>query len=307
MSSQKLSGLEMWNELVELAHQAKEWPAQELATILGVEISDLKEYLSDIGRSDSSIEFFRNKGHDWVRFDPEQLHFILPLNYQEWKALKGIFTTVEDPQLAGLKEKLTGVRVGESHRTSFAAVDEIHLLSVDTEVMSIIQQSIKEETSIRLQLKSNKTLELFANRLIHLEGQMCLIAEDVVDHCLTAISLTDISEIHEGSKRGNAQASSYEIEEFVMAIRSMGDQETRLILKIHEPDTVNLFPDYHFLGKPCMVKNPNGDLIWAAYVEPCAHLYEWLIGLGRRVEILDPVSFKQDYLDYCEEKLRNIA
>jgi predicted DNA-binding transcriptional regulator YafY len=56
-----------------------------------------------------------------------------------------------------------------------------------------------------------------------------------------------------------------------------------------------------------MVKNPNGDLIWAAYVEPCAHLYEWLIGLGRRVEILDPVSFKQDYLDYCEEKLRNIA
>ncbi len=307
MSSQKLSGLEMWNELVELAHQAKEWPTQELATILGVEISDLKEYLSDIGRSDASIEFFHDDGHDWVRFDPEQLHFILPLNYQEWKALKGIFTTVEDPQLSGLKEKLTGARVGESHRTSFAAVDEIHLLSVDNEVMSIIQQSIKEQTSISLQMNHNKSLELFANRLIHLEGQMCLIAEDVVDHCLTAISLSDISEIREGSKRGNAQASSYEIEEFVMAIRSMGDQETRLILKIHEPDTVNLFPDYHFLGKPCMVKNPNGDLIWAAYVEPCAHLYEWLIGLGRRVEILDPVSFKQDYLDYCEEKLRNIA
>lgn len=302
MSSQKLTGLEMWNELVELAHQAQEWPAQELAGALKVDVEDLREYLQDIGRNDSSIEFYSHQGHEWVRFNTAQLHFILPLNYEEWKALRAIFATNIDPQLEGLK-----TRMGHTHQSVLAVVDEIHLLSVDSEVMRLIQQSIKEQNSINIQTNHQKMMELFANRLIHLEGQMCLIAEDVVDHCLTAISLSEITEIHEGNKKGNAKASSYEIEEFIMAIRSMGDQETRLILKIHEPDTVNLFPDYHFLGKPCMVKNPNGDLIWAAYVEPCAHLYEWLISLGRRVEILDPVSFKQDYLNYCEEKLRNIA
>ena len=305
MSSQKLSGLEMWNELVELAHQAKEWPASELATVLGIDVRDLKEYLLDIGRNDSSIEFFADHGHEWVRFDLEQLHFILPLNYQEWKALRNIFSTSDDPELSSLKEKVTGTHMAEHHKNSF--VDEVHFLSVDNKVMSLIQQAIKEEISLCVKTNQDKMMELFANRVIHLEGQMCLIAEDVVDHCLTAISLSDIVELQQGSKRGCAKASSYEIEEFIMAIRSMGDHETRLILKIHEPDAVNLFPDYHFLGKPCMVKNPNGDLIWAAYVEPCAHLYEWLISLGRRVEILDPVSFKQDFLDYCEEKLRNIA
>jgi hypothetical protein len=56
-----------------------------------------------------------------------------------------------------------------------------------------------------------------------------------------------------------------------------------------------------------MITNPNGDLIWAAYVEPCEALYDWLITLGKRVEILDPIKFKDEYLTYCEEKLRKIA
>lgn len=103
------------------------------------------------------------------------------------------------------------------------------------------------------------------------------------------------------------KVTTFEVEEFITAIRAMNERETRLVLKIHDPQSTNLFPDHHFLGKPCMITNPNGDLIWAAYVEPCDALYEWLMTLGKNVEILDPIKFKEEYLIYCEEKLRKIA
>jgi hypothetical protein len=103
------------------------------------------------------------------------------------------------------------------------------------------------------------------------------------------------------------QLACFEVDDFVAAIRSMNEKETRLILKIHDPQSVNLFPDHHFLGKPCMITNPNGDLIWAAYVEPCCDLFEWLLGLGTNVEVLDPGKFKDEFLMYCEEKIRKVA
>jgi hypothetical protein len=87
----------------------------------------------------------------------------------------------------------------------------------------------------------------------------------------------------------------------------MNEKETRLVLKIHHPGSVNLFPDHHFLGKPAMVTNGNGDLIWAAYVEPCEALFDWVASLGEDVEILDPTNFKEEFLSYCEEKLRKVA
>lgn len=308
MSSTKLSGLQMWNELVELAHKAQEWPVAELSLSLGTNEEDLKSYLSDISNGNDAITFF-SEGHDeWVKFEVSEMHFILPLNYEEWKALRTLFNSVEvDDSLRDLKDNfLSGAEETASSLTVFSPEEAIKLYSLNSELIHSLHNCITEKKAIYLQT-DHKTLHIYPNRLIHLEGELCLIAEDNEDHCLTALSLSEVLSHKASVTPVNGKVSNYEIEEFISAIRSMNDQETRLILKIHDPDSVNLFPDYHFLGKPCMVKNPNGDLIWAAYVEPCSYLYEWLISLGRCVEILDPVSFKKDYLDYCEEKIRNIA
>lgn len=307
MGSQRFSGLQIWNELVELIQQAQEWPLTELATALSAKDEDLKEYLEDVSRGDSSIVFFHQNNQQWVKFDLEQMHFILPLNYEEWKSLRVLFQNVEiDPSLEELKGHLFHADHSRENKSFYAQVQEACMIPVDSELIQELQDCVEEKRACYLQT-SYKEIHLYPNRLIHLEGDLCLIAEDVEDHCLTAISLKEIKSCRQSPKAGDGRVSNYEVEEFISAIRSMNDQETRLILKIHDPDSVNLFPDYHFLGKPCMVKNPNGDLIWAAYVEPCSHLYEWLLSLGRRVEILDPVSFKQKFLDYCEEKIRNIA
>ncbi len=308
MSSQRFSGLQMWNELVELAQQAQEWPMKELAKHLGAKAKEVREYLEDVSSTDGAVTFFFRDNKEWIKFDLNQMHFILPLNYEEWKALKVLFNHVEDDSpLAEMKENFMGISPLElSHQKVYSQGEAISALSLNSELITCLQQCIEHQTASYIQT-SAKEIHLFPNRLIHLEGDLCLIAEDVEDRCLTAISIREISGWRESSKSGGWRVSNYEVEEFISAIRSMNDQETRLILKIHDPDSVNLFPDYHFLGKPCMVKNPNGDLIWAAYVEPCSHLFEWLLSLGKRVEILDPVSFKEEYLDYCEEKLRNIA
>ena len=134
-----------------------------------------------------------------------------------------------------------------------------------------------------------------------------MIAEDVNDHCLLVVPVNELVSVSNVDTTSHPRVSSFEIEEFIFAIRSMSERETRLILKIHDPQFLNLFPDHQFLGKPCMVTNPNGDLIWAAYVEPCEDLFEWLISLKSNVEILDPIKFKEEYLTYCVEKLRKVA
>ena len=308
MSSQRLTGLQMWNELVELAQEAQEWPVSELSKALGTSAKEVKEYLQDISRGDDAITFYAKDARDWVRFDISQMHFILPLDYQEWKALKVLFEQVDaDSPLADLKEKLVGTSTpSKAPLEMYSQAEVVSVMSLHSELIKTLQQCIESQAACYIQT-SFKEVYLYPNRLIHLEGDLCLIGEEVEDQCLTAISLSEISKTRLSPKKTGGRVSNFEVEEFITAIRSMNDQETRLILKIHDPDSVNLFPDYHFLGKPCMVKNPNGDLIWAAYVEPCSHLFEWLLSLGRRVEILDPVSFKQDFLDYCEEKIRNIA
>ena len=80
------------------------------------------------------------------------------------------------------------------------------------------------------------------------------------------------------------------------------------MLKILNPeDSQELNPLYHYLRKPYVISNPKGDLIWAASIEECPDLYDWLSNLSHKVEILDPVSFKKNFLDYCEKKLKKIA
>jgi len=181
------------------------------------------------------------------------------------------------------------------------------LSDVQQMMVKDLESAIHDKQLISLITKDEKTYNLHPCKVLHLEGHLSLIAEDSQDHCLVVVPMKDVKEFKCVSSTSVSKVSPFEVEEFIQAIRSMNEKETRLILKIHDPQSTNLFPDHHFLGKPCMITNPNGDLIWAAYVEPCEALFEWLMTLGKNVEILDPIKFKQEYLDYCEEKLRKVA
>lgn len=149
---------------------------------------------------------------------------------------------------------------------------------------------------------NGKKIQLVPCRLLHLENELTIIGEELMDRSLMAVPLSAMTKLEPTGQHKSVRAHSLEIEEFIHALRAMDDNETRLVLKIKDPSRFTLLPDYHYLGKPVLVTNADGDLIWAAYVEPCEDLYDWLISLENHVEILDPVEFLSDYRAYCSRK-----
>lgn len=154
-----------------------------------------------------------------------------------------------------------------------------------------------------------EVVEIFPHRMVHLEGGLSLIGEEVVDRSLLYLPLSKIEKVTLVKEVYEEPAfTKIDIDDFIESIRVLNGNEVRLVLKIINPDNVQeLNPLYHYLRKPYVISNPKGDLIWAASVEECSSLYEWLSNVTTKVEILDPVSFKKNFLDYCEKKLKKIA
>lgn len=236
----------------------------------------------------------------------------LPLTSAEWILLQQLLSQHDQEGLSSLDElakkvmDLSPVKIDLELLHEISAWDEQFDGSLK-ELARKLDTTIADRKMAKIIKNDEKEHVVFPQKILHLEGSLCLIAEDENDHSLISFHLNEIHSIEILLSKKVQQKTNFEIEEFIAALRSMGDKETRLILKIHNPEEVNLFPEHHFLGKPCMITNSNGDLIWAAYVEPCEALFEWLSMLGKSVEILDPLRFKQEYLAYCEEKLRKIA
>ncbi len=98
-----------------------------------------------------------------------------------------------------------------------------------------------------------------------------------------------------------------EIEDFISGLRAVGENELRLVLKIYSQTKFETNVKRQHFANQCMVTNPMGDFIWAASIEPSDEVYEWIESLGPDVEILDPISFKKGFLEYCEAKLKKLA
>lgn len=282
---------------------------KDLSLEMGLGTDETLSFLRQIFPAGSGAEIYTENNECMVDIDATALQYMLPLSPSEWTALHEILSQQKAPALESLKKKVT-------ENGPIKAVMELlsQLDSWDQEMsaelqsfVKILDEAVEKKQIVSLNTVSEKTYQVFPCKIIHLEGKLSMIAEDAHDHCLVVLSLSEITAVSFVDSTSVSKVSAFEVEEFIVAIRSMSEKETRLILKIHDPQSVNLFPDHHFLGKPCMISNPNGDLIWAAYVEPCDDLFDWLLSLGGNVEVLDPGKFKDEFLSYCEEKLRKVA
>jgi len=284
----------------------------DISNEMGLEDEETLSFLRQIFPVGAGIEVYHKDGECWVDIQSTSMQYMLPLSPAEWMGLHQLLSNQEtdtSPVIHSLQKKVLSngpIKVVMELLSQLERWD-FELSDVQQTMVKEIEAIIQDKKLLILNTAEGKSLSLFPCRILHLEGQLSLVAEDTQDHCLSIITMKEITSFEGVTTSGYPKVMPFEIEEFITAIRAMNERETRLILKIHDPQSTNLFPDHHFLGKPCMVTNPNGDLIWAAYVEPCEALYEWLMTLGKKVEILDPVNFRQEYLDYCEEKLRKIA
>lgn len=308
----KVTDPEMLKKLMVLGEKQGAIKLNDLAHEMQLAPEETLGFLRQVFPEGTGVEIYHQDQECWVDINSEAIQYMLPLSPGEWMALHQIlsdYQKVDSPVVYSLKKKVTEngpIKVVMELLNQLELWDQ-ELTEVQQIMIKDLETAIFERDLIALWTKEEKQYNLHPWKVVHLEGQLSLIAEDSQDHCLIVVPMKDVKEFKSIPTTSSPKVSPFEVEEFIMAIRSMNEKETRLILKIHDPQSTNLFPDHHFLGKPCMITNPNGDLIWAAYVEPCEALYEWLMTLGKKVEILDPVNFKQEYLDYCEEKLRKVA
>ncbi|WPU64419.1 WYL domain-containing protein [Peredibacter starrii] len=303
---------DVWNKLVVLGEKQGAIRLSDLALEMGLGPEETLVFLRQVFPAGTGIEIYHQNSECWVDIKGESIQYMLPLSPGEWMQIHKMLhanKTADTAVMHSLRKKVSEngpIKVVMELLNQLELWDQ-ELNESEQYMVQQLDTAIVEKQLLCLATYDNRTFIVHPCRVLHLEGQLTLIAEDSNDHCLVVVPLKEVKDISMVPSSKLPQVSPYEVEEFISAVRTMNEKETRLILKIHDPGTTNLFPEHHFLGKPCMITNPNGDLIWAAYVEPCEALYDWLLTLGKNVEILDPVKFKDDYLIYCEEKLRKIA
>jgi hypothetical protein len=282
---------------------------KDLSSEMGLSTDDTLVFLREIFPGGIGAEVYTRENECMVDIDANAIQYMLPLSPSEWMAPHQLLNNQKNPALNSLKKKITDNGPIKAVMELLNQLEkwDVQLSEEHKSLVTQLDEAVAQKAMISLTTTSGKSYQMFPAKIIHLEGKLSIIAEDANDHCLVVLSINDVKDISTMEAMSVPQLACFEVDDFVAAIRSMNEKETRLILKIHDPQSVNLFPDHHFLGKPCMITNPNGDLIWAAYVEPCYDLFDWLLSLGTNVEVLDPSKFKDEFLMYCEEKLRKVA
>lgn len=299
-----------WKKLMSLFKGKGPVNLKKLSQDLKQSEAETLSFIKQVFRTKNPLKTFEKENHLWLDLDHGIEKKSLPLTTSEWVLLQQLLNdSGNNASLSELGKKvmnLTPVKIDVSLLKEINEWSDLET-DIENELAAKLDELISDSQSALLHMHDGKDFGVFPKKVMHLEGSLTLIAEEAHDHTLQIYAINEVEEINEFKTEKSSIKTEFEVEEFIAAIRSMGDKETRLILKIHNPDEVNLFPEHHFLGKPCMITNANGDLIWAAYVEPCNALFDWLSDLGKHVEILDPIGFKEEYLAYCEEKLRKIA
>ncbi len=238
------------------------------------------------------------------------------LSFAEWLAFQAHFPKIAEEKNEAyhqpLTEKLAAVEQEHRKLDLFQAMEEEELENTISseipeqhkELVEMIQSCLKDNFLLEVELQDHRTIDVYCHRLVYLDGGLSLVGEDSNDRCLVYFNIAEVTKANISIENGYTHNfSTMEINDFIVAIRAVTGQEERLVLKIRSQEDLDLKPEYHFLGSPYVTSNMRGDLIWAASVEVSNELFEWLLSIEAHVEILDPTSFKEEFLAYCENKL----
>lgn len=143
----------------------------------------------------------------------------------------------------------------------------------------------------------------YPHRMIFIEGTLSCVFENTHDQSLVFFELYKIEDVEAYAMRYEPQYTPFEINHFVNHLRMVNGNEERLVLKIYGKEDLNFLPKYHFLSSPYVAMGKEGDIIWAATVEMCDDLYQWLYSLKEHVEVLDPTTVKKEFSRYCQLKM----
>jgi hypothetical protein len=249
---------------------------------------------------------------DFVLISPavDKAEVEIPFGFTDWLALQSCLINKDnDKPFDLLREKIKGWNEDNKSWDLFKTL-ELELVedpSSDGEeckrkaVINKLEKIMEDNDLARLSFQDGKVYEAYIHKLIILDGHLSVIAEEVVDRCLISFFVSDVDEVRQCPDHSyKPNYTSFQLEEFIAGMRAVIDNEERLVLKVFNPEKVNLNPPYHFLGSPYITSNANGDYIWAASVEVSNELFSWLKEIKDDVEIIDPEPIKRQFENYLE-------
>lgn len=322
-NSEIMDNPKFWEILEELVDREESIEFKKLSQHLKITSSMMNSFLSFLSQVGYPIKREEVNGVLMVIPPKEKPKFTMDFTLFEWLAFQAHFPAigecVDKPYAAPIINLISSYEDKYNSSELFnplTVLDAVADSSLDgymslvgqknvlKQHIKLIEDCILEEKYLKLTLESGKTLDCFPRKMVHLDGHLSLIGEDLSDCCIFNLFIKEISAVEPLSLDYKKNFSNLEINEFINSIRAISENEIRLILKIHDMTQINLEPSHLHMGTPSMVTNSDGDHIWAASVEPCEAVYEWIFSMGRAVEILDPSAFRQSYLDFCVGKLK---
>lgn len=242
--------------------------------------------------------------------------FTTQFKFSEWLALQFILNIAknEQPINNSYAFKLLENKVKHEKNLDKNLNNQIPLLSFEkiekiTEELSLksdlLDFAIVQQKALELNLDSGETIIFFPYRQVYLTGELALIGESTAHRALIDLPVAKMTDM-KLLKNIEFQPtfSQIEINKFIERLCNISEREERLVLKVYSREEVDLMPDHHYLGNPYVTSSSDGDLIWAATMEMCEQVYEWLYKIKDHIEILDPEHVRREFVVFCEENER---
>ena len=289
----------------------------ELIVHLGIQytVDDINEVVGFLKKFGHPVKIENREKGTWIVMTGKKPQFKMNLSLSEWIAFQSHFPLMEENRGTSIHNTLATALTRIENRYPEADLfnyikDESELTEAkksfghDQEtLLKAINEAHIKENHILIESKEKRETEVFIHKLVYIDGILSIIGEDTNDRCLTCIDTNEIetySILEKGNYRPNFATA--EVDDFILAVRSITGNEERLVMKVTSPDRVNLSPEFHFLGNPFVTTNTEGEFIWAASVEVSPELYKWLSTIYGDIDIIDPKNIKEGLEEFMEQK-----
>jgi hypothetical protein len=242
----------------------------------------------------------------------EQCRIKMEFSLSEWLALQACFFQADSKVIDKnyyqkiVQDKMLLTQKAFEQFNLYRKPIEISVKMGDVEnLKKKIDFVISYRKSISIQFLNDKICSMLPHRMVYLDGILCVVGESISDKTLVYFGVEDIKEINQLALEYGPNLSQIEINEFIGHLRLINGKEERLVLKIYSQYEADLLPSHHYLGNPFVTSNSEGEMIWAATIEICDDLFQWLYSLKEKAEVLDPGHVRKEFAHYCEIKKEN--
>lgn len=293
-----------WKFLVSLEELKERKEAVLFCSSLSIDEETLEKYCEFLTRYKVAVM----RDEQYVYPLKEQCKIKMEFSLSEWLALQATVPKGNDAfyfqQIVQDKMRMAQkayaqfslYKKPEEHVTTSSALESLKK-KIDYDIVC--------RKSMKIKFFAGQECDVFPHRLVFLDGVLCVVGENTTDKRLVYFGVEDIADVENLTSFYEPNLSQIEVNEFIGHLRLINGQEERLVLKIYSQDQSDLLPEHHFLGNPFVTSSTEGDMIWAATLEMCDDVYNWLYKMRDRVEVLDPGHIRKEFSHYCELKKEN--